>query len=133
MLRYGREHRGLNWAHRPGIVTAHCNLCGPDVTGHAHHPIFGQSQIRSRDQAGRGRRIRNGSRSSLQLDDQGNLINERIAKRIIELAKAGELDPNLLCECVLREFRQHSGDCARGCPGDRPHAPGNRCSSLVLA
>jgi len=47
------------------------------------------------------------ARVALQLDDQGNLINERIAKRIIELAKAGELDPNLLCECVLREFRQH--------------------------
>ena len=47
------------------------------------------------------------ARVALQLDDQGNLINERIAKRIIELAKASELDPNLLCECVLREFRQH--------------------------
>ena len=47
------------------------------------------------------------ARVALQLDDQSNLINERIAKRIIELAKAGELDPNLLCECVLREFRQH--------------------------
>ena len=47
------------------------------------------------------------ARAALQLGDQGNLINERIAKRIIELAKAGELDPNLLCECVLREFRQH--------------------------
>ena len=44
------------------------------------------------------------ARVALQLDDQGYLINERIAKRI---TKAGELDPNLLCECVLREFRQH--------------------------
>ena len=40
------------------------------------------------------------ARVALQLDDQGNLINERIAKRIIELAKAGELDPNLLCVSV---------------------------------
>ena len=47
------------------------------------------------------------ARAALQLGDQGNLINERIAKRIIELAKTGEADPNLLCECVLREFRQH--------------------------
>jgi hypothetical protein len=47
------------------------------------------------------------ARAALQFGDQGNLINERIAKRIIELAKTGELDPNLLCECVLREFRQH--------------------------
>ena len=47
------------------------------------------------------------ARAALQLGDRGNLINESIAKRIIELAKTGELDPNLLCECVLREFRQH--------------------------
>jgi hypothetical protein len=47
------------------------------------------------------------ARAALQLGDQGNLIKKRIAERIIELAKTGELDPNLLCECVLREFRQH--------------------------
>ena len=45
--------------------------------------------------------------AALQLGDQGNLINERIAKRIIELAKAGELNPDLLCESVLSEFRRH--------------------------
>ena len=45
--------------------------------------------------------------AALQLGDQSNLINERIAKRIIELAKAGELNPDLLCESVLSEFRQH--------------------------
>ena len=47
------------------------------------------------------------AREALQLGDRGNLANERIAKRIIELAKAGELNPDLLCESVLREFRQH--------------------------
>ena len=47
------------------------------------------------------------ARAALQLGDQCNIINERIAKRIIKLAKTGEPDPNLLCECVLREFRQH--------------------------
>ena len=46
-------------------------------------------------------------RVALQPGDQGNLINERITKRIIELATSGELNPDLLCECVLREFRQH--------------------------
>jgi len=30
-----------------------------------------------------------------------------IAKRIIELAKSGELNPDLLSEAVLEEFRQH--------------------------
>jgi len=29
-----------------------------------------------------------------------------IAKRIIELAKTGELNPDLLCEAVLKEFRE---------------------------
>jgi hypothetical protein len=29
-----------------------------------------------------------------------------IAKRIIELAKAGERNPDLLCEGVLKEFRE---------------------------
>jgi len=47
------------------------------------------------------------AREALQLGDQGNLANERIAKTIIERTKAGELNPDLLCESVLREFRQH--------------------------
>ena len=47
------------------------------------------------------------ARAALQLGDQSNLINERIAKKIIELAKTGELNPALLCESVLSEFRQH--------------------------
>jgi hypothetical protein len=45
--------------------------------------------------------------AALQLGDQSNLINERIDKRIIELAKTGELIPDLLCEFVLKEFCQH--------------------------
>ena len=45
--------------------------------------------------------------AALQPGDQGNLIKERIAKRIIELAKTGELNPDLLCDTVLSEFRQH--------------------------
>jgi hypothetical protein len=44
------------------------------------------------------------ARVALQLGDQGNLINERIAKRIIDLAQTGELNPDLLCEAVLEEF-----------------------------
>ena len=43
--------------------------------------------------------------AALQLGDQSNLMNDRIAKRIIELAKTGELNPDLLCEAVLSEFR----------------------------
>jgi len=47
------------------------------------------------------------ARAALQLGHQGNLIDERIAKKIIELAKTSELNPELLCEAVLKEFRQH--------------------------
>src|SRR5262245_23872183 len=70
----GRKYRFVIEQVRPtdielGSSAWHCcqplgNLRGPDVAGHADHAIFGQSQIRSRDQAGRGRRIRNGSRRS---------------------------------------------------------------------
>lgn len=46
------------------------------------------------------------AREALQLGDQGNLA-EKTAQRIVELAKGGELDSDLLCESVVREFRQH--------------------------
>ena len=47
------------------------------------------------------------AREALELGDERKLANERIAKSIIELAKAGEHNADLLCESVLREFRQH--------------------------
>src|SRR5262249_6912922 len=64
------------------------------------------------------------ARAALQLGDQGNLINERIAKRIIELAKTGEADPNRLCECVVEgispalvdERRRKRSPCRYGWP-----------------
>ena len=45
-------------------------------------------------------------RVALGLPDQRGVVNEIIAKRIIDLAKAGEQNPDLLCEGVLRDFRQ---------------------------
>ena len=47
------------------------------------------------------------AREALQLGDERKLANERIAKSIIELAKAGEHNADVLCESVLREFHQH--------------------------
>ena len=47
------------------------------------------------------------ARAALQLAGHSNLINERIAKRIIELAKTSELNPDLLPGSVLKEFREH--------------------------
>jgi hypothetical protein len=45
-------------------------------------------------------------RVALGLVDRGDLANEVVAKRIIVLAKAGERNPDLLCEAVLKEFRE---------------------------
>ena len=35
------------------------------------------------------------------------LANEFIARRIIELAKTGERNPDLLCEGALKKLREH--------------------------
>jgi hypothetical protein len=46
------------------------------------------------------------ARVALGLTNQTDLANESLARRIIELAKAGERNPDLLCEGVLKEFRE---------------------------
>jgi hypothetical protein len=46
------------------------------------------------------------ARAALQLGDQ-SILWERIVKRIIELAKTGELNPDVLCDAVLKEYCQH--------------------------
>jgi hypothetical protein len=42
---------------------------------------------------------------ALELADRGDLAEAFIAKRIIELAKAGEGNPDILCERALKEMR----------------------------
>ena len=42
---------------------------------------------------------------ALRLADRDDLANEVLARRIMDLAKAGERDPERLCEGVLHEFR----------------------------
>ena len=49
------------------------------------------------------------ARAALQLGDQ-SILWERIAKKIMELAKTGELNPDVLCAAVLKEERA-SGIC----------------------
>jgi hypothetical protein len=44
-------------------------------------------------------------RVALGLADQGYIRNEIIAKHIIELAKTGERNPDILCELALKETR----------------------------
>ena len=43
--------------------------------------------------------------TALRLADRGDMANALIARRIIEFAKAGERNPDLLCEGVLKEIR----------------------------
>jgi hypothetical protein len=43
---------------------------------------------------------------ALRLVDRGDLANEILAEKIMALAKAGERDPERLCDGVLREFRR---------------------------
>jgi hypothetical protein len=43
--------------------------------------------------------------AALRLADRTDPVVELVAKRIIVLAKAGERNPDRLCEGVLKEFR----------------------------
>jgi hypothetical protein len=43
---------------------------------------------------------------ALQLTDRTDPVTEMVAKRIIDLAKTGERDPELLCAAVLQTFRK---------------------------
>ena len=42
---------------------------------------------------------------ALRHADRGDLANEVVARQIINLAKAGERDPERLCEAMMKEFR----------------------------
>jgi hypothetical protein len=46
------------------------------------------------------------TRLALGLTDRGDIANELIAKKIIELAKAGERNSELLCESAVKAFRE---------------------------
>jgi hypothetical protein len=45
------------------------------------------------------------TRAALRLEDRDDLVVAIIAKKIIELTKAGERNPDLLCERVLKDLR----------------------------
>jgi hypothetical protein len=45
-------------------------------------------------------------RAALQFRHQGNFTDEAIARKIVELAKAGERNPDQLCERALNYFQQ---------------------------
>ena len=43
---------------------------------------------------------------ALRTGDCDDDVRQAIANKIIEIAKNGERNPDLLCECALREIRQ---------------------------
>ena len=45
------------------------------------------------------------TRAALRLRDRNDHAVEKIARKIIELAKAGERNPDLLCERTLNDLR----------------------------
>ena len=57
------------------------------------------------------------ARVALRPSDQDDLAHEIVAHGIITQAKAGERDPELLCEGTLKSFRAQRGG------GDQPLAP----------
>ena len=46
------------------------------------------------------------ARAALRLADRNDPAVERVARKIIEIAKAGERDPDRLCESAVQEFRE---------------------------
>ena len=50
------------------------------------------------------------TRVALGIAERRDDVNEIVAKRIIELAKQGERNPDLLCERVLKDIRRPTDD-----------------------
>jgi hypothetical protein len=48
-------------------------------------------------------------RAALRLADVSDPVVKIVAEKIIELAQAGECDPNRLCERTLSFFREQHG------------------------
>jgi hypothetical protein len=69
-----------------------------------HHALSRRFRCRSRNAARSECRARNDSLARGLADHYANGI---IAKQIIELAKAGERDPNLLREGAIEKLREH--------------------------
>ena len=46
------------------------------------------------------------AKAALRLEDRGDAVVTDLAHKIIELAKGGELNPDLLCEGALASFNE---------------------------
>jgi hypothetical protein len=85
----------------PASAGLFCGRAAPFVGNRTDAP-----QVRPGNDSGYGHLAFEMALVALQLADRGDLANEIIAQKIMELAKAGERDPERLCEGVLQEFRR---------------------------
>jgi hypothetical protein len=75
---------------------------------------------------------------ALRTGDCDDVVRQAIATKIIDLAKVGERNPDLLCEQVLKDIRgpqvDHScGDAARESTGRSPPQSEAQGSALMAA
>jgi len=87
------------------------NTIADSGAGHAHRAFFDSSEFDPETKRVMAVAFEM-ARAALQLGDQ-SILWERIAKKIIELTKTSELNPDVLCEAVLKEF---ANTCRRGSP-----------------
>jgi hypothetical protein len=65
------------------------------------------------------------TRAALGLAD--DFVNGIIARQIVELARAGERNPNLLCEGALKKLRGHCSE-----TNEAPSKPGGRFRNIQV-
>jgi hypothetical protein len=57
------------------------------------------------------------------LTTKGNIFSERVAVKIVDLARAGEFDPDKLTALALAHFDGRSRSSARAAAANIPHLP----------
>src|SRR6266568_2819550 len=106
---------------------------GSDFGGvlHVHHALSSDLDVDPEAKRVLGVALEK-TRVSLGLAD--DFANGIIAKRIVELAKAGERNPDLLCEGAIEQLREHlygtDGGDRTSAPARHGHATGRVCTGF---
>jgi hypothetical protein len=72
---------------------------------YANPPLFERRTVRSGNAAHPRCRVRTGLALRIK-EDSDDDVKQAIANKIIELAKTGERNPDLLCEHALQDIRE---------------------------
>ena len=78
------------------------NTIADSGAGHAHRAFFDSSEFDPETKRVMAVAFEM-ARAAFQLGD----LWERIAKKMIDFTKTGELNPDVLCDAVLKEYCQH--------------------------